>query len=236
MIGLLLHSEFLKIRRKGFWLLTLIGPLGVVFLQMVNYGVRKDYLLQQSDDDWSHYLANVNMFTPLALVLGIVILTSLMASVENETNAWKQLMALPVSKMAIYLSKFTVIVTLLLVASILLLIFTLGFGMYLDLGDNVPYLEAVKFSFYPVMAALPVLALHLWIALISRHQGVPVTAGVVGVILNYMAYNLPDWLIWKWPALMNGWAEPLTIVSLGIGFGVLLYVAGMIDFARRDVT
>ncbi|HLS09097.1 ABC transporter permease [Lentibacillus sp.] len=236
MIGQLLRSDFLKIKRKGLWLLTLIGPLGVVFLQMVNYAVRKDYLLQQSDDNWHYYLLNVNAFTPLALVLGIVILTSLMASVENETNAWKQLIALPVSKMAVYLSKFTVLLVLLFVASVLLLIFTLSFGMYLDLGDEMPYVSLIKFSFYPYLAALPVLALHLWIALVSRHQGIPVTMGVIGVILTYMAYNLPNWMIWKWPALMQEWAEPAMIIWLGIGCGLLLYVAGMVHFVRKDVS
>ena len=36
MMGKLLTADFLKIKRKGLWLLTLIGPLGVVALQMVN--------------------------------------------------------------------------------------------------------------------------------------------------------------------------------------------------------
>ncbi|MFD2762404.1 ABC transporter permease [Lentibacillus juripiscarius] len=236
MIGQLLRSDFLKIRRKGLWLLTLVGPLGVVALQMVNYGLRKEYLLQQSDDNWSYYLANVNMFTPLALVLGIVILSSLMASIENETSAWKQLIAMPVPKMTIYLSKFSVLAILLFVASLLLTLFTLGYGIYLNLGEQIPYLDVLTYGFYPFFAALPVLAVHLWLAMVSRNQGVPVTAGVIGVILTYMAYNLPDWLIWKWPALMNGWAEPLMIVWLGISCGLLLYLAGMIDFVRRDVT
>src|SRR5690606_29148143 len=109
MIGTLLRVDLLKIRRKGMWFLTFLGPLGVVSLQIVNYGVRKEWLLQQSDDDWLYYLDWVHAFTPLALVLGIAILTSFMASIENETNAWKQLLSLPVSKMSVYLSKFTVL-------------------------------------------------------------------------------------------------------------------------------
>lgn len=113
MMGKLLTADFLKIKRKGLWLLTLIGPFGVVALQMVNYGVRKDYLLQQSEDDWGYYLLNVHSFTPLAIVLGIAILTSFIASIENETNAWKQLIALPVSKLTVYLSKFTLLAILL---------------------------------------------------------------------------------------------------------------------------
>src|SRR5690625_2964409 len=130
MIRRLLQSDFLKIKRKGFWFLTFLGPFGVVALQMVNYGVRKDYLLEQSNNHWEYYLLNVSTFTPLALVLGIAILTSFMASVENETNAWKQLISLPVSKLNVYLSKFTVLAYFLWIASFLLLFFTAGYGIF----------------------------------------------------------------------------------------------------------
>ncbi|MEH6941029.1 ABC transporter permease [Bacillus sp. JJ722] len=235
MIGKLLGADFLKVKRKGFWFLTFLGPFGVVAMQMLNYGYRKDYLLRQSDDDWLYYLSNISSFTPLAIVLGIVILTSFMASIENETNAWKQLVALPVSKMSIYLSKFTVLATLLLIASLLLMIFTLIYGIILDLGDTIPYIDLIKQSFYPYFAALPILALQLWIATVSKNQGIPITTGVIGVILTYSAYYLPDWMIWKWPTLLNEWNEPLINVALGIGVGFLLYVMGMFDFTRRDV-
>lgn len=235
MISQLLRSDFLKMKRKGFWLLTVLGPFGVVALQMVNYGLRKEYLLQQSDNDWEYYLLNVSSFTPLALVLGIVILTSLMASVENETNAWKQLFALPVSKMSVYLSKFAALAWLLFVASFLLMLFTLAHGIYLDFDEAIPYLDVIQYSFFPYFAALPILALQLWLAMVSKNQGIPVTAGIFGVVFAYMAYFLPDWMIWKWPSLMNDWNEPLWNALLGIGIGCMLYFAGMFDFARRDV-
>lgn len=235
MIGNLLRADFLKIKRKGLWLLAFLGPFGVIALQMVNYGVRKDYLLNQSDDDWEYFLEYVHSFTPLALVLGIAILTSFMASIENETNAWKQLISLPVSKMSVYLSKFMVLGSLLFVSSLLLGVFSLGYGILLNLGDQIPYLELLKYSFYPYLAALPILALQLWISSVSQNQGIPITTGVLGVIFAYSAFILPDWMIWKWPSLMNEWDEPLINVMLGIGVGTLLYIVGMLDFTRRDV-
>ena len=235
MIGKLIKADFLKIKRKGLWFLAFLGPFGVIALQMVNYGVRKDYLLKQSDDDWGYYLANVHSFTPLALVLGIAILTSFIASIENETNAWKQLISLPVSKMGVYLSKFTVLASLLFVSSLLVGIFSLVYGIFLNLGDDIPYLELLKYSFYPYLAALPVLALQLWIASVSQNQGIPITTGVLGVIFAYSAFFLPDWMIWKWPSLMNEWDEPIINVLLGVGVGLVLYIAGMLDFMRRDV-
>lgn len=236
MMGKLLTSDFLKIKRKGLWFLTALGPFGVVALQTVNYyGERKDFLLRQSEDDWGYYLLNVHSFTPLALILGIAILTSFMASIENETNAWKQLIALPVSKLTVYLSKFTVLAILLFVSSSLLMVLTLAHGLFLDLGENTPYMEIVKFSYYPFLASLPVLALQLWIASVSQNQAIPITVGVFGVIFAFLAYNLPDWMIWKWPSLMNEWDEPIINVMLGVGIGILLYIIGMIDFTRRDV-
>lgn len=235
MIGKLLRADFLKIKRKGLWFLSFLGPFGVIALQMVNYGVRKDYLLNQSDDDWGYFLEYVHSFTPLALVLGIAILTSFMASIENETNAWKQLISLPVSKMSVYLSKFMVLGSLLFVSSLLLGVFSLGYGILLNLGDQIPYLELLKYSFYPYFAALPVLALQLWISSVSQNQGISITTGVLGVIFAYSAFILPDWMIWKWPSLMNEWDEPLINVMLGIGVGTLLYIVGMLDFTRRDV-
>ncbi|MFB7159581.1 ABC transporter permease [Lysinibacillus sp. NPDC056232] len=235
MIGKLLTSDFLKIKRKGLWFLTALGPIGVVALQMVNYGVRKDYLLEQSEDDWGFYLLNVHSFTPLAIVLGIAILTSFMASIENETNAWKQLIALPVSKLTVYLSKFTILAILLFLSSTILMLMTLAYGIFLDLGDSTPYTEIAKFAYYPYFAALPILALQLWIASVCHNQGIPITVGIFGVIFAYSSYVLPDWMIWKWPSLMNRWDEPVINVMLGIGIGILLYIIGMIDFARRDV-
>ncbi|MEI5908502.1 ABC transporter permease [Bacillus spongiae] len=235
MIGRLLTTDFLKIKRKGIWFLTFLGPFGVVAMQMVNYGVRKDYLLQQSEDNWGYYLLNVSGFTPLALVLGIAILTSFMASIENETNAWKQLISLPVSKMSIYLSKFIVLACLLWISSLILMVLTLSYGIFLDLGDSIPFFELIKYSFYPYFAVLPILALQLWIATVSRNQGIPITTGVLGVIFTYSAYKLPDWMIWKWPSLMNEWGEPIVNVMLGVAVGCILYVVGMVDFTRRDV-
>lgn len=235
MISNLIKSDFLKIRRKGFWLLTILGPFGVVALQMVNYGLRKDYLLQQSDDDWFYYLGNVGGFTPLALVLGITILTSFMASIENETNAWKQLIALPVSKLTVYLSKFTVLTCLLIISSLLLCIFTLAYGIFLDLGSDIPYYDLIKYSIYPFLASLPILSLQLWVATVCQNQGIPITVGILGFVLTYSAFVLPDWIIWKWPSLMNEANDPVQNVLLGIGVGCLLYLIGMFDFTRRDV-
>lgn len=235
MMRKLLQVELMKIKRKGFWFLTFLGPIGVVALQVVNYSVRWDYLKTLSDDHWLFYLQNVSGFTPLALVLGIAILTSSMASIEIETNAWKQLLALPVRKTSVYLAKFTVLAGLLFIASIVLCVATLAYGLTLEFGGAVPVAVLLEYSFYPFFASLPILALQLWVAMVSENQGWPITAGVLNVILTYSAYTLPDWAIWKWPSLINDWNEPLYSGLMGLGVGLIIYMVGMMDFVRRDV-
>ena len=61
------------------------------------------------------------------------------------------------------------------------------------------------------------------------------TSGIISVILTFMAYYLPDWMIWEWPTLQNDWQEPLFSALLGLAVGIAVYVFGMIDFVRRDV-
>lgn len=235
MMGKLLQAELIKIKRKGFWFLAFLGAFGVVAMQIVNYGFRKEYLFEQSDDKWGYYLMNIHSFTPLAIVLGIVILTSFLTSIENETNAWKQLIALPVSKLMVYLTKFTILAIVLFVSSVLLGIFTLFYGIYLDMGTSVPLADLLRYSFYPYFASLAVLALQLWIATVIQNQAIPITVGIIGVIFAYSAYVLPDWMIWKWPSLINEWNDPVINVWWGLGAGALLYLVGMLDFVRRDV-
>lgn len=236
MIAQLCRAEWLKIKRKGLWLLAFIGPVGVIAMQMVNYGVRKDYLLAQSEDDWAYYLTNVSSFTPLALMLGIVILTSLMASIEDETNAWKQWIALPVSKYSVFASKFIVVTLLLLVSTCLLALFTYIYGTTLGLGENIPWSSMLTQSFYPFLASLALIAVHLWIATISPNQGTTITTGILGVIVSMMGAYLPDWFIWKWPTLMNAWDNPFVSAALGVSGGFVLLIVGMWDFNRRDVS
>lgn len=235
MIARLIWAEYLKLKRKGFWLLTFVWPLGVVALQMVNYGLRKEYLLKQSEDHWAFYLDNVNHFTPLAVILGMAIFTSYLSSIEDETQSWKEVLSLPVSKGSVYLSKALVLLFFFTCSSLLLMVFTLGYGLFLDLGKEIPYGELIKLSSYPYLAAFPIFAIQLWLAVVCANQATPLTVGIFGVILVSVAPFLPDWVIWKWPSLRNDWNQPSINVLLGLGVGGVLYFASLWDFARREV-
>lgn len=110
------QADLLKVKRKWFWFLVFLGPFGVLSLQMVNYGLRYDYLIEGSKHVWLDLLLNINMFVPPALLLGMTILASQIASIEHHQSAWKQLLSLPVKRRIVFSSKFFVITLMLLIS------------------------------------------------------------------------------------------------------------------------
>lgn len=60
-----LSADWLKIRGKGIWFLVFLGPIGLVAMQGLNFGLRYDYLRQQySADLWGGLLDNVSGLCP----------------------------------------------------------------------------------------------------------------------------------------------------------------------------
>jgi lantibiotic transport system permease protein len=235
MMSRILQSDFLKLKRKGIWFLVILGPVGVISLQAVNYGLRYDYLVNGNSDVWAGLISQIRGFVAITLLLGIAILASLTANLEHQTNAWKQILTLPISRWSVFTAKFTLNAFMLLISCVLLVLGTIILGLILGFGTGFPTLDILKASFYPFFAALPILALQLWLSVTLTNQGIPLAIGVFGAIFSSYSFTLPDWLIWKWPLLQNDWGEPIWNVVLGIVVGVLVYSISVLDFMRRDV-
>ncbi|PGT81304.1 MULTISPECIES: ABC transporter permease [Bacillaceae] len=234
MILRLLRSDFKKLK-VGMWILVFLGPIGIFGLTTLNYMLRYEYLLRQSDDRWMQLLQQINLFLAPALLLGAALLASLSANIEHETNAWKQLLALPISRVKVYCSKFIMISLLLFIPTILMFIGTWLFGSLYGWEQNIPFQEIAINSFYPYFAAMPILAIQLWFSVTSANQGTPLAVGIVGAVVSMYSYGGPEWLIWKWPLLKNKWDIPEISVLLGIIVGGVIFLISVIHFERKDV-
>ncbi|KEQ26338.1 ABC transporter permease [Paenibacillus tyrfis] len=231
-----LAADFLKIRRKAIWFLIFLGPIGVIALQAANYGLRYDYLMEKyAANPWGAFLGNIQFLLPVTILLGIAIIASMIASIEHQMNSWKQLLALPITRTAVFSAKFTLCVLMLLVSCILLGIGIVGLGLGLKLGTDIPLINIVKLSFYPVIAAFPALALQLWLSVTLRNQALPLTVGILGGVLSLYAVKMPDWFLWKLPSLMNEAGKPEYSVFTGLAVGIVIFTIGLLHFTRRDV-
>lgn len=231
----LLRAE-LKKSTLGMWVLVFLGPIGIFALQAVNYGVRfDDWLKLQTDDYWLQLLSQINIFLTPALLLGIALLASFIATTEHHTNAWRKLLTLPVSRTAVYASKFILVATMLFISTCVTWVGTFLFGSFFQWEQAIPYQMIFTNSFYPYFAALPILALQLWLSITIPNQGFPLTFGIIGSVVSLYAYGGPLWLPWTWPHLENEWNIPELYVVLGLFVGAMILVIGMLDFSRRDV-
>lgn len=229
-------SDLLKIRGKGLWFLIALGPVGLVAMQALNFGLRYDYLTQRyAGRMWEALLSNMLMFVPIALYLGVTLVSSLLANVEHSTNSWKQLLALPISRGAIFGAKFALCVLLLSVSCCLLAIGTVALGLSLKFGTDIPFLAILRLSFLPFFASLPALALLLWLSLTVKNQALSVTFGVMAGITSVYSVNLSEWFPLNWP--LFGYAGPHQELFVGAGFlcGAVILLCGALHFNKKDV-
>ncbi|KAB2492311.1 ABC transporter permease [Priestia endophytica] len=229
----LLKAEFLKIKRKWIWGLAFLGPFGVIALEALNFGLRYDYLTDLYKDDlWKGLIGEANMLSVFALMLGATLVASLISSLEHQSTSWKHLLSLPLSKTKIFMGKFSLAFILLTTSCILLAIGIVILGISLGFGTDISIALLLKTCFYPFLAALPVVALQLWLSVVLNNQALPLAIGIVGSIFGGA---LPRWTIWSWPSLSNQWDKPIINVCLGIVVGLILLGFSTVHFTKKDV-
>ncbi|MDM5154386.1 ABC transporter permease [Bacillus sp. DX1.1] len=232
----LFQSEILKIKRKWIWFLIVLGPVGVISLQACNFFLRYDFLTDKyAQDLWGGLLSEVQPLALTTLILGITIVTSLIAHLEHHSTSWKHLLSLPIKKRDVFITKFILVFCLLTVSCFLLLIGTVGLGLALQFDASIPWFSLFKMSFYPYFAALPIVALQLWIAIVFDNQGIAFTVGMLGTIFAMFSSALPNWIIWRWPSLHIDWGPPIVCVAIGIAVSLFMLYIETVDYVRRDV-
>lgn len=237
MIRRAMSADWLKIRGKGLWFLVFLGPLGLVAMQALNFGLRYDYLKQQYGADmWGALLENTFMFVPVAIYLGITLICSLIANIEHQTSSWKQLLALPISRGSVFLAKLFLCLLLLALSCVLLSAGITGLGLILGFGTNdLPYGDIARIGLLSYGAALPILALQLWLSLTFSNQAFPVSLGVIISIMSLFSVFLSEWVPLVWPYLAWSSLQPMFYSTLGILLGMFLLLPGVLHFARKDV-
>ncbi|QAY67251.1 ABC transporter permease [Paenibacillus protaetiae] len=236
MIGKALSSDLLKIRGKGLWLLAAGAPLGLVALMALNFGLRYDYFVNDYGHNlWGVLLEYTSYFVPVSLFLGCTLVSSLLANVEHGTSSWKQLLALPISRLAVFSSKFAVSVLLLTSSCALLAAGTAVLGFALGSGGEMPVGGLLRLSFCPFLASWPMLALMLWLCLSFKNQALPITFGVVASVGSLFTMSLSEWLPLNWPAAAYRGDHAVLFVGAGIVFGMIILALGLLHFNRKDV-
>ncbi len=240
----LVSSERLKMSRSLLWLLVLASPALAVLIGL---------LINEEFGNWPLLLGGMSMFHSM---LFLPVLTGLFSSFicryEHTQGGWKALLSLPVSRSAVYLAKFLIVVLLLALTQLLLLagILIVGKVRHLSGSGDIPWNMLLQSMLGGWIACFPLAALQMFFSLRWSSFAAPLVINVIFTVPNLLIVNSATYgpyYPWAQPFLamipkgMQGYTfgafglpfENLMITILG-SF-ILFLVCGLIYFNRKEI-
>lgn len=206
MIAPVLRVDYMK-RSKVNIVVSLIIPL--LSLMIVGMAFANGALGDDIEATWETFLVQVNMVLLFLVPLGITIIASQLVNIEHQSNGWKLLLAMPLKKEHVYLTKLIYVTLYSLLSSIILLIGIWSVGILLGLHehDGVPWMLIVKQSFYPYIASFSIMSFQVFLSIFIKNQAFPIAIGVLTSIFTYSLMIFPtsvgNWLFWTYPTLAS---------------------------------
>ncbi len=225
--------EFLKIRR----FCILLPALAAIFLLFMTGGL---WFLNYRGGPGGLFSAFSVMyfFLTLTLMLSTTILASIIAFNEHETKTWSLVCTLPISKIKIYISKFSIVSLLILFEVVLIVAGTSIIWMFIA-NEPIPWDIVIKQPLYCFFASIAFISIQTWLSTFFQNQSIPIGFGVLGSISSlFLArsdFSYFHYLPWSYPALSTPLiADHLQWVIMGITTGVVLLIIGSLHFNKLE--
>jgi hypothetical protein len=213
------RSDLLKLRRTHALVLPLLLPATppLVFLVYVLQRGTAHYPEEVSPVAWTvQGVLSIwgNFLLPVIAAVECV----LVASIEHGSNGWKQLLALPLPRSAVYASKLATMVVLVALAHLALFFYTLASVWTLarmqgDAGFDGPLLTTETLLFVGVVAlgAAFMIAIHAALALRWASMAMNIGLALAGVLLSIVLVEstLRNFFPWALPGAVMNMAMPL---------------------------
>lgn len=236
-----LASERVKMKRTWLVWLAVIAPVGIFAMNWFNFALRYEWLFPPEKDVWDVLIRNFHMLSSLALPFGATLLTAMIAGMEHQADAWKQMLALPVSRTRIFFSKWLWVAGLLLLSSLLLIAAMRVLGWKFGFAVEDGWRQVIGEGMYPYFATLPLISIQLWLSCTMKNQAIPFTIGLVGGLfappLSSPVTGM--WVPYAYPSMAfpspDNLSDPVQMALLGLCVGLVTLVVCAQDFARRDV-
>lgn len=250
-----LHAESLKMKRTIAFKMVVIAPASIVLLTFVLASQAPFTMLRlhEAGNEWKT-LAHLNLmfWAVLMLPLYMALQAALVSGLDHSENQWKSLLARPVPRWTLYVTKLVVLAAMVIISSALLLCGVLLSGAILpwlqsDARFAAPVPVAAIFHDCAEVTGLAFLALVVqhWVSLRWRTFSVAIGTGIVATVIGYFADiasrhtgGWPQYFPWSLPMLGLATYPHNTAGALAIAgaLGLSVAVAGCIEFCRREVT
>ncbi len=250
-----LSAESLKLKRTIALKLVVLAPIAVVLLTLFMASQAPFTTLRRNPgtDEWRALTrVNLQFWGLLMLPLYLTLQTALIAGLDHSENQWKALFAKPVPRWTIYVAKLLIVMGMAAVSAIILVGCLLIEGAVLRWYD-----PELQFAFPgPIgtmlrqasqMTALGFLLLVIqhWVSLRWRSFSIAIGVGAAAVVTSFAMLlstgpygGWPQYFPWSLPVLVVA-RQPQNIEAalwITIAAGIVVGIAGCMDFCKREVT
>lgn len=242
----LIRAELLKLKRTLALAMIFVAPTVVVILQVA-------LLLNNKQgwgfdvDVWKFFSNSItSMWAIFMLPLFSALVVALIYNYEHANNGWLKLFALPVSKSMIIATKQIVSTGMILASMLVLLAATIAGGFVLDalhpnmsFPADIPVLTLLGRCGLVFLSSLAIIAIQNWVSMRWSTLAVSLGVGIAGTFVALFAAGWKYGYLYPWlipVRVLNGQEQSWYMMALFVGSvgGLVLFIAGLIDAARRE--
>jgi lantibiotic transport system permease protein len=238
-----LSAELLKLKRTLTFRMIFVLPLLVALLEF--FGLWKAPKFAPTFRLWETLPRNTMLVWAVFMMpLLITLETALLNGIEHNDRQWKHILALPIPRHTVYLAKFAIAQALVAASALILCVLSVAVGIAVthlrpELAHSgpVPYGWLAKYAVLIWLSAWLIIAIHTWISIRWSSLAVALGAGIGGTFFAVFANSAPFAKYYPWLLPLNILSAERFSIALWLGVigGVLVALAGCLEFVRRDV-
>lgn len=240
----LLSYEFLKQKSSFIRPLAFLSPVlagGLTYLHLLfRYDYLKGLEANRALSSWTLLTIQHHFLWMLLLPLTVTVLASVIFYIEYSSNNWKNILSLPVSRIKVYLTKWSGVYISSIFTVCLNSVLMLIIGYLLGFPEPVDWKLLLQYTAYQLVAAFSLVSFQSFVSSVIKNPNVSLAIGFVGVssclffaqsqklarLIPYahMVLTLPD------PTIDNA-----GLLRYGIAIGVIFLAMGVFSFKKKEI-
>ncbi|WMJ89608.1 ABC transporter permease [Anaerocolumna sp. MB42-C2] len=196
----LLKIEFMKVKRSKIVPLIFIAPLLVVASGIANLS---SYFTPEYTNAWpAMFIQSALVYAYYLLPLSMIIVCVMIAGRETQNNGIMKMLALPVSRYALSLAKFCVLMFYLLMEMVVFLAVFVAAGLIatstMGITETLPVLYLLKWCAGLFLTMLPCVATMWAVTVLFEKPLLSVGLNLLLVIPGVLVANTPLWIVYSY--------------------------------------
>lgn len=196
----LLKIEFMKVKRSKIVPLIFVAPLLVVASGIVNLS---SYFTPEYTNAWpAMFIQSALVYAYYLLPFSMIVVCVMIAGRETGNNGILKMLALPVSRHALSVAKFCVLIFYLFMEMVVFLAVFVAAGLFathtMGVAETLPVLYLLKWCALLFLTMLPCVAIMWAITVLFEKPLLCVGVNLLLVIPGVLAANTPLWVVYPY--------------------------------------